>query len=432
MLKFFYPAILALGLSTILFSCKDDDDKGPTEGVVTGTVLALDDASSIEGVSVSTFFADNNEPVGVTATTDADGVYSLKLLPGTYYLRLAKLGYQEVPPVGVTAIPFTIVEGETIQLDYDLIASTVSDGGGLSGTVSTESEMISGALLIATDANGHSYSAVSDANGNYTILNIPAGSYTVQAWLSGYNGQSAEGLVEANSITGDIDIQLTSGASATLEGSVKYLATGNKAVDVSLIHPSTQQVIPGLTVSTEGTFTMTEIPDGEYLARASYNNDTLVVDPDFIVKFGDPIVTVSGGSVTVTQGDATSGVLDFAVTNSVLLDNPSNTATEIVPVEVSAAGLTLTWKPYSSTSDYVVELLDINGNTIWGGFDNSGDTPVKIVTTTNTSIDYDGPALLNGRTYRWKVYASKDDKSTGGWSLISMSEDQMGLIKIIE
>ncbi|MCV9385793.1 carboxypeptidase-like regulatory domain-containing protein [Reichenbachiella ulvae] len=432
MLKIFYPAILALGLATILFSCKDDDDKGPTEGVVTGTVLALDDARSVQGVSVSAFFADNNEPTGVSTTTNADGVYSINLMPGTYYLRLAKLGFQEVPPVGVTAIPFTIVEGETVTLDYDLVASAVIDGGAISGTVSSDSEMISGALIIATDATGSSYSAVSDAEGNYTILNVPAGTYTVQAWLSGYNGQSADGTVEANSITGDIDILMTAGVSATLDGSVKFLATGNKAVDVSLIHPSTQQVIPGLSVSTEGTFTMTDIPDGEYLARASYNNDTLVVDPDFIVKFGDPVVTVSGGAVTVTQGDATSGVLDFAVTNSVLLDNPSNTATEIVPVEVSAAGLTFTWKPYSSTSDYVVELLDINGNTIWGGFDNSGDIPVKVITTTSTSITYDGPALLNGRTYRWKVYASKDDKSNGGWSLISMSEDQMGLIKIIE
>ena len=39
--------------------------------------------------------------------------------------------------------------------------------------------------------------------------------------------------------------------------------------------------------------------------------------------------------------------------------------------------------------------------------------------------------LVVGRTYRWRVYASKDNvQSATGWELISMSEDQRGLITI--
>jgi len=56
---------------------------------------------------------------------------------------------------------------------------------------------------------------------------------------------------------------------------------------------------------------------------------------------------------------------------------------------------------------------------------------------TQTSIRFNADStatesLVPGRTYRWKVYVSKDDaKEPLGWKLISVSEDQRGLIKIL-
>jgi hypothetical protein len=109
---------------------------------------------------------------------------------------------------------------------------------------------------------------------------------------------------------------------------------------------------------------------------------------------------------------------------------------------MSATGTaqTFAWNPYSSTTDYVIEVMDADtGNVIWGGFTGMGTaTPAKniVIPSSQTSIAYnsDGLAtapLVVGKTYRWRIYASKDDaKSATGWSLISMSEDQMGLITI--
>ncbi|MEH0154456.1 carboxypeptidase-like regulatory domain-containing protein [Limibacter armeniacum] len=421
--------------SALIISCSDnDDDEGPTQGVVEGQVMSNEDSTPLEGVQVSVFDSDSNEPIGRTVKTDAEGNYSLDLNPGTYYLRLATLGYQEVPPLGVPAIPFTIVVGETVQLDYELVKSANQDVGAISGKIQGNGSALSGVLVIATSEDGtNAYSSISDQDGNYTIWNLPAGTYGVKGWLKAYNSENVSTSVTVVAIIEETDINMSAGANGSINGTVKYLATGNKDVDVSLIHPITQQVIPGLSISTSGAFTLEGIPDGSYLARASFNNDTLVVDPDFIVKFGDPVVAVEGGTTSVSQGTSIKDVLDFAVTNSVQLDNPTNSADEIVPVETNTTGLTFSWTPYSSASDYVVELQDLNGNVVWGGFDTSGEIPLKNITTTSTSITYDGPALTAGKIYRWKVYASKDDqKSAAGWNLISVSEDQMGLIRITE
>jgi hypothetical protein len=41
-------------------------------------------------------------------------------------------------------------------------------------------------------------------------------------------------------------------------------------------------------------------------------------------------------------------------------------------------------------------------------------------------------SLEVGKIYRWRIYASKDAQGGASWNLISSSEDQMGLIKIIQ
>ncbi|GJM63470.1 carboxypeptidase-like regulatory domain-containing protein [Persicobacter diffluens] len=426
------PALLLL-FNFSLSSCSKDDEVTPAYGTVSGIVLAYENDQPLADVNVSVFHADSNAPVGENTTTNEEGNFSIDLEPGTYFLRLATLGYQEAPPVGVAAIPFTITAGLTTKLEYDLVKLTDQDVGAISGQIQNNGQGMAGVLVTATNANGDiAYSAISGQDGHYTIWNVPTGSYQVKGYIKAFDSEVITTNTSQAQITEGVNINMTSGGVASLDGSVKFLATGNKIVDVALIHPLTKQAIPGLATTTSGSFTLNDIPDGVYLARASYNNDSLVVDPDFIVKFGEPVVSVEAGNATVSQGESIKNVLDFAVTGAILLEGPTNDPAEIIPMETSAAGLTFSWKAYSSTSDYVIELQDINGNIIWGGFDTTGETPIKNISTKATSITYDGPALRAGRIYRWKVYASKDQNNTGGWSLISMSEDQMGLIQIVE
>ena len=156
------------------------------------------------------------------------------------------------------------------------------------------------------------------------------------------------------------------------------------------------------------------------------------MDPDRIAKFGEPVVTVSGGA-------STPSTLTFDVTGPVTLNAPTNLLSTTVPV-VASSKPTFQWAPYSSTSDYVIEVMDAStGQIVWGGFDKSGALPAKKISipSSQTSIEYNADAkatinnLVPGKIYRWRVYASKNDQnSPTGWTLISTSEDQVGLIKI--
>ena len=84
----------------------------------------------------------------------------------------------------------------------------------------------------------------------------------------------------------------------------------------------------------------------------------------------------------------------------------------------------------------VTVITNANGNVIWGGFNDDWTVKHIVIPSSQKSIEFnsDGNASSNmesGKVYRWRVYASKNNtQSPTGWELISVSEDQRGLIII--
>lgn len=378
-------------------------------------------------VQVLVFDADTNEPVGNTLITDVNGTASGTYNVGSYYFRLSKQGYKGSPAAGISALPHAVQSNQTTIAEVTLLPHTITGMGSISGQVTDGTNPVAGVLLVATDTLGATYSTISDSAGNYNIYNTPADDYTIKGWRAGYNSDEQPATVTADTETPDIIITLTGDATASVSGSITFLAVTNGVVDVSLIHPVSRDIIPGtVTVTTNNlNYVINNVPDGDYIGRASFENDGYVMDPDAIVKFGEPMVTISG----------TNQTLDFDVTGSVLLDSPTNPETTTVPAVVDTLTPTLTWVAYPSTSDYVIEVINSSGEVIWGSF--SGTTKLNSLASTspaNVIFNFDGLAsepLADGHTYRWRVYASKDDTSATGWRLISASEDQRGVFKVV-
>jgi hypothetical protein len=350
------------------------------------------------------------------------------LAPGTYYLNLSKQGYNSIPFSGITPVPVTVDAGIETTNDYQLQPSSVTNGGSLTGKVTSGGNGIGGVLVVAGDAT-KGYSSVTATDGTYYIYNVPAGTYQVKGYLSNYNSAALSVAVTAGAETLGNNIALTSGAGGTVSGLVSFLATNNGEVSVTLTNPLTKETIPGLVTKTQGgTYSITKVPDGTYIVRATYSNDDYVVDPDWILKNGEPTVTLSGNSVKQ----------DFSVTGAVKLVSPTNDMTTARPIEIASSSPVFTWLAYSSTSDYVVEVSDINGNVIWGGFTKNGATITKNISVPKEQLSItfnsDGKAtstLKSNNIYRWRVYSSKDDNSSStGWKLISVSEDQRGLFLV--
>ncbi len=428
-------AFLFILIATIfLFSCKKNSDSTVTTGQLKGIVKDGITSSPLENVNVVIFNADNNSPIGQTLKTNASGEFSTDLVPGNYFVKLSRQGYYPVPPPSLEAVPFSISLSQITQNDAEMFPSSTTNNGWIQGKVTSGGSAMQGALVVATDGtNKIAFSTSSDANGNYSIFNVPAGSFNVQAYLSSYNSNIVAASVTSNTATTGINIDLQKTGTATLTGSIRNLAIDNKDVDITLVHPITKETIPGLTTTTSNLiYSLANIPNGSFIARATYKNDMRVMDPDRIAKFGEPTVTVSGGTCTPST-------LTFDVTGPVTLNTPTNPLSTTVPVAASTKP-TFQWTPYPSTTDYVIEVMDASsGQVVWGGFDKSGPLPVKkiIIPSSQTSIVYNANStatisdLVPGKIYRWRIYASKNDvTSSTGWTLISTSEDQVGLIKI--
>jgi hypothetical protein len=412
--------------SFIYQSCHKHKDvpPAPVSGILNGKVTNPS-STGIGGAQIIVFDANTNAPV-TTLTTAADGTYSVELYIGNYYIKVYAQNYMNIPGPGLSGLPFTIHGGGTTTNNYQMETSTLLNTGYITGLVTAGSSPVGGVLIVANDGT-NGYSSVSDALGKYVIFNVPTGSYTVNGWRVSYNSSQVSISVAGGAETANVNILLTSGASGSVSGSITFLATTNIETDVSLVNPYTREAIPGMSTRTNGSnYIINYVPNGSFIGRASYTNDGKVMDPDYIVKFGEPTITVAGATY----------VLNFSVTGAVTLISPTNSANFTSPVKVNTTLPSFSWNDYPSTDDYVIEVMNSNGVVVWGGFSGSGANLTKNVsipkTTTSVVYNFDGTAIApleTGKVYRWRIYASKDCLTCSpAWTLISMSEDQMGLI----
>jgi Carboxypeptidase regulatory-like domain len=437
-------SMVAIALAGLLHACSGGGGSSPPPpGFLSGTVTAGTPAAPLAAVSITVFDANTNAPVNAAVQTSVTGTYSIPLNAGSYYLKMSKQGYTPVPPSALlTPVPMNVASGATTTNDVTMAASTVSGGGWIQGKVSYSTGAGIGGVLVAAETGNSAHTSITDSAGNYAIHNLPAVSYTVKAFVKDATFTAQAGAVTADQAT---TVDLTAAASpatGTVPVSFQMIAqtgvTSPATMRISLVHPITKEAIPGLSLSqthaSSLNYSFSGVPDGNYVVRASFANDTIVVDPDAIVKFGEPEVNVAGGTPT-------PNLVDIKATGAVALLSPSNAVASTVPVDVSLTATpipTFSWNNYPSSSDYAIEVMDAaSGAVIWGGFSGSGGTLTKNVIVAGTSVAFnaDGSAsaqLEAGKTYRWRVYASKDDNTaTPNWSLISMSEDQRGLIRIV-
>ena len=100
---------------------------------------------------------------------------------------------------------------------------------------------------------------------------------------------------------------------------------------------------------------------------------------------------------------------------------------------------TFTWSAYPSAKEYFIEVRDIDGELLWGGFDASGAANHGFIGAGVTSVQYNFDGSTNVSTldpskiYRWQVWADLGTKSESFVEqLISSSEDLRGVFRVPE
>lgn len=432
-------SVISLGIASMAGCSKHNnilDVPQPQKATVIVNVAEDSTGIPIKNANVVIYNANTNQAI-TRAMTDSSGTCSLFVAPNLpYYLKVTAQNYKSSPPPNGAPLPFEAGDDGSIVYRETALkkALNTQNSGGISGSVKTSSnECLAGCLVVALRQDDSlTVSGVSGPDGFFILYNVPSGTYEIQCFLAGWSQTTVVSSVQVASgaMVSGIAISLANDLGLSLSGRITFLASQNSTVDITLVHPASREAIPGLSTFNETSllYNLDSIPPGTYIPWASYQNDGYVMDPDWIRKFGLPVVTFA-------QGDAPK-ILDFSITDAIPLLSPTNPKDTIMPVLLESDTPTFVWESYPSAHEYIVAVYDSRGDLIWGGYDSSGHVlhPQIDAQTTRVRFNFDGRAtsgLQHGRLYRWKVWADKD-AAVDVQQLISASEDLLGLFSIGE
>ncbi|HEX5433287.1 MAG TPA: carboxypeptidase regulatory-like domain-containing protein [Candidatus Angelobacter sp.] len=264
----------------------------------------------------------------------------------------------------------------------------ISSSGGSTGAITGTVTNTSGAPLLGASVTVGANSAVTAADGTWSIQNMAAGTVTVAASLSGYSSASESATITAGSTTTAGTLALAPVSPGSVSGTVvDSSGTGISGATVSA---------DGLTVatSTTGAYTLANLPAGSVTITASATG----------FANGSQTVTVTAGS-TVTAPPITLGSNSGSVSGTV----KSSAGTAIASASVGFGGGSTTT---SSTGTY--SLTGVPAGTIQlvasaTGFQSSTQN-VTITGGANSTADF----TLTASGSTGKVTGKITNAATGG------------------
>jgi hypothetical protein len=376
------------------YVCENGGCVQPT--IVRGEVYDSETLEPIAGARVVVIDGDTMAAAAPVAVTDAGGTFSQRVVLREdqesmgFTLRVAAEGYMPFPdPPLRPAIPEQVYRfGSSDVVPVALIHDVdLEDLGSIAGTVTLDGIDVGGVLVVISGAEA--ISTVTDVDGTYVMLNVPDGDWDVSALAAGMTRGEVAGVevMGGAAVTG-VDMALSTGPAGSVSGTCNFVAGGEAPASVVLIYPPTLEAVPGLHVETSGGWSIEGVPDGTYDIYATYDNDCNVQDPDSqLAHTAVKTVTVAGGPVTVDEPFNVTDAVDMTGVWAAAepCDNDDNS---IIVVSFGVDDIPVfTWADYpGSTQGYAIEVLDVFGEVVWGGFDlDTGEPLVRFPNHTNES-----------------------------------------------
>jgi hypothetical protein len=386
----------------------------PDVGIKGARVLARDEnGASVSDIAVST--EDGSYKLKVPSARKEDGTPVLPEL----LLRADAAGFATFPGGLRIAIPVDVstptkndsgyhVTNASTTVALDELADTTGLGS-VSGKVIPKGS--GGTLVVAGASTG-----VADTDGTYVLFNVPAGDYDVRGYRQGLSLESAAASVTAGEETKDVNLAASEAALGAVTGTLSFVNATARTTSVVLVVESTfndalarGEVPQGLRAyPVTGTYSFTDVPAGDYVVLAAFENDDLVRDPDMAI----------GGTAIqhISVADANVDVTGFKITGALGVVSPGADG----PEQVSGA-ISFEWADDSSEDGYEVTVLDTFGEQVWQNV----DVPSVSGSTTVTAA-YEGDALAPGY-YQFRAVSFRLSKSSDTRTYISATEDLKGV-----
>jgi hypothetical protein len=323
------------------------------------------------------------------------------------------------------------MEDTTLQeISLDVLDET-GDAGYVLGFV--EPVVDNFLILAESQTEQETYSTASGPDGFFILYNLPYGSYDLRALKPNFRmTEPASASISAQAEVDTVQIQVSAYQGSSLTGSISFLASENSTVDITLLEPATRAVIPGLAVMSDVVgldYRINGIPDGDFVAWASFKNDGYVIDPDWLFK--------NPGGLDISFAESDTVQLNFSVTDAITLLSPTNPADSTYAVMADSIVPTFRWSAYPSAKEYFIEVRNLSGHLLWGGFEEDGSAKHAFIGPSVLSVEYnfdDQPtasALQAGEIYQWRIWADLGTQQDSFVEqLISSSEDLRGIFQV--
>jgi hypothetical protein len=188
-----------------------------------------------------------------------------------------------------------------------------------------------------------------------------------------------------------------------------------------MVVAETQDAVPGLSavVSYGALYAFDGIPPGNFEIRAALELDGTAIDPDASMTGDRPQVTVTG-------------------TSTADIDLPTVPEVAIVSPTIASSTVSATpdfeWRPVPEARFYVLEVSNVLGQVIWGGFDFRRNPTMRLQAPASSlrfgSLAPPLQQLAAGKLYRWRVYAAIETSTGLLYDVIAASEVDAGQFRV--
>ncbi len=260
-----------------------------------------------------------------TTTTDADGNYTVNALPaGNYALdfRPTKGNYLEEwwnnEPTQDSANRVSVAAASTVTG----IDAQLATGATITGTVSTADGPLKGATVAAistVDGQITGREPKTDADGNYKITALPAGSYKVQfsapkgpnlatQWWSDATSLSSATPVDTSASSPATGIDATLVTGATVSG--RIFAPGTPKVGLAGASVALYSVDTGVPfaygfTNANGRYSIDDLPAGDYTVGITTDYDSGAVAAEW---WGGTFIETGSKVLTLTESEAATDI----------------------------------------------------------------------------------------------------------------------------
>lgn len=225
---------------------------GPTTGTITG-VVTNSSGTALSGATVSSG--------GISATTQANGTYSLANVPaGAQTVTASLTGYQTATQ------SVTLTAGGTSTTNFSL--TQASSTGTLTGKITN---IATGSVLSGATVKWGSMAVSTNAGGIYTISNVTSGNQSLTASATGYLARNSTVNVVGGA-TATLNIQLSAAGIIAVKA-VNASGTTDPGATVTIKGGEISTTVPG-TTNASGAFSSSWIPIGTYTVTISESGHT--------------------------------------------------------------------------------------------------------------------------------------------------------------